>query len=107
LNTCISAQNDVAVQTIRGEITWKALLSSVRSVALTIREAQFVPEQAAVTVFDNPVRDWIVTLALMHEALVSCSAFGNPPSHLKADVILGPATLGQQAVKPRSSTMLS
>jgi hypothetical protein len=49
-------------------------------------------------VFDNPVTDWIVTLALMHEALVSCSAFGNPPSHLKADVILGPATLGQQAV---------
>jgi len=69
------------------------LLNSVRSVAFSIRDAGFVPAQVAATAFENSVPDWIVTLALMHEAITSCSVIGTPPSQLKPDVILGPPTL--------------
>lgn len=84
---------DPAVWTLRGHLTWKALLNSVRSVALSIRDAGSVPGQVAATAFDDFVTEWIVTLALMHEAVASCTVIGSPPSQLKPDVILGPPTL--------------
>ncbi len=63
----------VAIQTPTTALTWRRSFRLVLGVAKRLRALGMQPGQVAITALRNPEVDWIVTLALFHEAAVSCS----------------------------------
>ena len=68
-------------------ITWKQLLLVVKGAARRLRLAGLQPGQVAVTSMRNQEVDWVLTLALFHEAALSCSSetLDALPSSVTAD----------------------
>ena len=89
--------DDVAIQNPASEITWKKLLEIVQGIACKLRQLGVCPNQVAVIALPNRHVEWIVTLALMHEAVTTCSAFGPPPLELEADFVLTAKVLPDMA----------
>jgi len=87
--------NDVAIQSLAGEVTWGELLSIVRRIAYKLRQTGVRPNQLAVTCLRDMQPDWMVTLALMHEAVASCAAPGQIPVELEPDLVLTNTELPQ------------
>lgn len=79
--------DDTAIQRLSSAITWGALLAEVRGIACKLRQMGVQPGQIVVTWLHSQT-DWIVTLALMHEAVATCAALGAFPSELSADFLL-------------------
>lgn len=77
--------DDVAIQTATGEMTWRKLLPTVQSIAYKFQQTGIRPNQLVVTRLHDPQLDWIATLALMHEAVATCSTLGRVPVELEAD----------------------
>ncbi len=88
--------NSVAIQRLDGAITYRQLLEVVRSIAFKFRELGVRPSQVAVTCLPNRQMDWIVTLALMHEAAVTCSNHGYSeiPQELGVDWVMTDRAVG-------------
>jgi long-chain acyl-CoA synthetase len=80
--------DDVAIQTATGEMTWRKLLPTVQSIAYKFQQTGIRPNQLVVTRVHDPQLDWIVTLALMHEAVATCSTLGPVPVELEADFVV-------------------
>lgn len=64
----------IAVQGTASALNFRQLQSWVQRVAQQLRTLGLRPGQVAVTTFAGPEIEWIVTLALAHEAVTSCSA---------------------------------
>ena len=79
--------DDAAIQRLTGTVTWRELLLRVRGVACKLRRMGIRPNQIAMT-WLNSQPDWIVTLALMHEGVISCATPGVFPGELNADWVL-------------------
>ena len=67
-----------AIQQLKGGITYGQLLSVVRKTAGKIRNAGIRPGHVVVTCLPERL-GWIMTLALFHEAAISCSNHGYAP----------------------------
>lgn len=87
--------DDVGVQGPANNLTWRQLLAAVRGTANQMRQVGLLPGQLVVTCLSDPQLDWIVTLALMHEAIASCATFGQLPPELAADFALSTVQLPQ------------
>jgi acyl-CoA synthetase (AMP-forming)/AMP-acid ligase II len=85
--------DDVAIQNPGSEITWRKLVPIVQGIACKLRQIGARPNQVAVTYLPNRYLDWVVTLALMHEAVATCSTFGPLPLELEPDFVLTPKAL--------------
>ncbi|MFI4939343.1 MAG: class I adenylate-forming enzyme family protein [Burkholderiales bacterium] len=62
-----------AIQRIDGSVTYAELFFLVRQIAKKLRIAGVRPGQLVVSCFAEPLNDWVVTLALFHEATITCS----------------------------------
>ena len=69
----------MAVQRLGGGLSNAQFLAIVRGVACKLRNAGVGPRQVVATCLKNPHTDWTVTMALMHEAVVTCSNHGYAP----------------------------
>jgi acyl-coenzyme A synthetase/AMP-(fatty) acid ligase len=78
----------IALCDSRRSMNFSRLLTITRNVAAKLRTAGIRPGQTVVTVFPDRYWDWIFTLALLHEATVTCS-LGAPPT--SSDSSLDPA----------------
>lgn len=63
----------VAIQGIDRELTFGQLLYLVKIMANRLRQSGIEPGQVVITSIGDKYLDWIVTLALSHEAAISCS----------------------------------
>lgn len=63
----------IALRRPSGQISFAELLLRVKRVARILRSAGVRPGQVVVTAIADKSLDWIVTLAIFHEAAVSCS----------------------------------
>ena len=71
--------DNIAIQSVDGAITFRQLQSIVKKLANKFRQLGFQSGQLAITCLPDKQLDWIVTLALAHEALASCSNHGYAP----------------------------
>ena len=71
-----STPDGAAILNGKGQTSYKDLLIMVRKVASKFRRAGMLPGQLAISSISNKRLDWIVTLALVHEACISCSNHG-------------------------------
>ena len=71
-----STPDAAAILNGKGQISYKDLLIMVRKVASKFRRAGMLPGQLAISSISNKRLEWIVTLALVHEACISCSNHG-------------------------------
>ena len=80
----------VAIQRLDGALTYRQLLTSVRAIAYKLRLWGVQLGQIGITFVPNRDTHWVITLALMHEALVSCSNHGYAriPANLDVDVAI-------------------
>ncbi|HWQ10979.1 MAG TPA: fatty acid--CoA ligase family protein [Holophaga sp.] len=80
----------VATQRLGGGLSNAQFLAMVRGIACKLRNAGVGPRQLVVTCLKNPHTDWILTLALMHEAVVTCSNHGYTPlpAGLSPDLVI-------------------
>ena len=77
----------IALQSLNSSISNRMLLMLVQKVARKLRERGVKPGHVVVTCLPEKNIDWIVTLALFHEATVTCSNHGYSqiPSELDVD----------------------
>ncbi|HYW75677.1 MAG TPA: class I adenylate-forming enzyme family protein [Gammaproteobacteria bacterium] len=89
----------IAIQRLDGAISYGQLLSLVRGIAYKLRQEGVAPGQVVLTRLLDQQTEWLLTLAIMHEAAISCSAHGAtpPPSNLDPDVIITGAPLSEAA----------
>ncbi|HWQ10980.1 MAG TPA: fatty acid--CoA ligase family protein, partial [Holophaga sp.] len=80
----------IATQRLGRGLSNTQFLALVRGVACKLRNAGVGPRQVVVTCLKNPHTDWILTLALMHEAVVTCSnhGFAPIPAGLSPDLVI-------------------
>ena len=80
----------IAIQALDKAYTFRELFSIVKKVAFRLRQLGVKPNQLVVNCFNDPLLDWIMTLAIFHEASITCSNHGYPPleNTLKVDWIL-------------------
>lgn len=71
--------NSIAVQALHHQLTFAQLLLSVQIIAAKLRQAGIRPGQIVVTSLPDKYLDWVVTLALFHEATITCSNHGYAP----------------------------
>lgn len=63
----------IALQEPDRQLTYLQLLRLVKKIGGSLRRQGLRPGQIVVTAFSDRFIDWILTLALIHEAFVSCS----------------------------------
>lgn len=80
----------IALQRVDGALTYRDLLILVRRIAYKLRREGVSPGQVVLTRLLDQQTEWLLTLALMHEGAVSCSAHGSlqPPAHLNPGAVL-------------------
>ena len=71
-----TAPNSMAIMSDKGSLTYGNLVAQVRRIAVQLRTAGIVPGQVVITSFLDRQLDWLVTLALIHEACITCSNHG-------------------------------
>lgn len=69
----------VAVQGIERGLSFHALYKRVRCIAHKLRETGIAPGDVVITTMRSPLADWLVTLALLHEAAISGSRISAEP----------------------------
>ena len=69
----------IAIQSARASLTYAQLLAQVRAIAGKLRQLGVRPGQVVVTSLQNQQTDWTITLALMHEAAITCSKYETLP----------------------------
>ena len=67
----------IAIQRMGGAVTYRQLTVMVRQVAGKLRQAGIRPGNVVATFLPDSQLDWVVTLALCHEAAVSCAVIGD------------------------------
>ena len=81
------AQPDaIAMQGVNQTDTYRDLLRRVRAIAYKLRTQGIEPGQRIITFVPNIRTHWILTLALMHEAVVSCGNHSYTPVSPSLDV---------------------
>jgi acyl-coenzyme A synthetase/AMP-(fatty) acid ligase len=98
----------IAIESPNGRMSFGELHTRVRSVAAKLRAMGVDAGDIVVTHIADRAADWIVTLALMHEAAVSASVFGYlplPPT-LRAARVLSDRVLDPLAVAGACVTCL-
>ena len=69
----------VAIQRLHSQLNFQELLLRVKKIANKLRQSGIKPGQTVVTAIPGKGRDWLVSLALFHEATVTCSYHGQSP----------------------------
>lgn len=91
--------HSIAIQRLDGAVSYGQLLKVVRRIAYKLTQDGILPGQVIVTRMMDKQTEWLLTLAIMHEAAVSCSAHGASPlpPNLDPDVIVTGAPLSESA----------
>lgn len=69
----------IAIQGVERGLSFQALYRRVRCIAHKLRDAGVAPGDVVMTTLSSPVADWLVTLALLHEATISASRISSEP----------------------------
>ena len=81
--------NKPAIVSTKLSISFKECLEKVQHLALKFRRLGIKPGQIVVVIFEDRTLEWLVTLALIHEATVTVShGYYKLPEELNADLIL-------------------
>lgn len=80
----------VALQSLNDSVSYRMLLILVRQVARKLRDHGVRPGLVVMTCLPEKNVDWMVTLALFHEAVLTCSNHGysQPPPELEVDYVV-------------------
>lgn len=76
----------IAIQSIHGSFTFKELLDRVQRIAHKLRMHGIQPRQTTIISIPDNYINWIITLALTHEAAITASNNGNIPINSNIDV---------------------
>ncbi len=71
--------NSVALQGVGRQLTFDQLLDIAKKIGSKLRQTGIRPGQIVITSIPDKFMDWIVTLALFHEATITCSNHGYAP----------------------------
>lgn len=69
----------IAIKAYGRDISFRQLLILVKKIAHLLRRAGIQPGQRVITSIANRQVEWLITLALLHEATISCSNHGYAP----------------------------